>query len=66
VAGNGTDRYLGDGAPAATAQLDHPVGTAVDAAGNVFIVERNRTRRVSAAVIITTVQGGGRMRRYHR
>ena len=46
-------------ASATSAQLDQPAGTAVDPAGNVFIVERNRIRKVSAAGTITTVQGGG-------
>ena len=37
VAGNGTAGYAGDGGPATAAELDNPVGVAVDQAGNLVI-----------------------------
>jgi sugar lactone lactonase YvrE len=59
-AGNGTQGYSGDGDPATSAQLDDPLGIAVDAAGNLYIADEvnNRIRRVSNGVI-TTVAGNG-------
>jgi len=61
VAGNGQSGYSGDGGPATSAQLDHPYGVAVDAAGNLFIADKNNSlvRRVSPNGIITTVAGNG-------
>jgi len=58
VAGNGTQGDSGDGGPASSAQLDTPIGLAVDAAGSLYISEtfRNRVRKVSNG-IITTVAG---------
>src|SRR5579862_5759726 len=37
VAGNGTAGALGDGGPAAAAQLNTPYGVAADRAGNLYI-----------------------------
>ncbi len=62
AAGTGEAGFSGDGGPAAEAQLDNPTGVAADAAGNLFIVDREnqRLRRVDAATgIITTVAGTG-------
>jgi sugar lactone lactonase YvrE len=60
VAGNGTQGYSGDDGPATLAQLGSPTAVAVDAAGNVYIVDNgnNRIRKVSNGVI-STVAGGG-------
>ena len=41
VAGNGTPGYFGDGGAPTSAELDHPTGVAVDAAGNLFIADQN-------------------------
>ena len=50
VAGDGTRGYSGDGGPAASAELDGPVGVTVDAAGNLVIADGDNFRvRVVAA-----------------
>lgn len=56
-AGNGTQGLLGDGGPAASAQLFAPLGIAVDSAGNLFIADNgnSRIRKVSSGGVITTV-----------
>jgi sugar lactone lactonase YvrE len=62
VAGNGTYGFAGDGGPATSASLGYPTGVAVDAAGHVYIADRDnqRIRRVDAGTgIITTVAGTG-------
>jgi uncharacterized protein (TIGR03437 family) len=60
IAGNGTLGFSGDNGPATSAQLNEPMGVAVDSAGNVYISDfgNNRIRRVSNGMI-TTVAGGG-------
>ena len=49
VAGNGTGGFSGDGGPALSAQLNHPQGVAVDAAGDLLVadVSSNRIREVA-------------------
>jgi sugar lactone lactonase YvrE len=61
VAGNGTCGYSGDGGPAASAQLDGPIGIAFDSAGTLYIADTNnhRIRRVDTHGIMTTVAGTG-------
>jgi uncharacterized protein (TIGR03437 family) len=65
VAGNGTTSYsgggapVGDGGPAASAELFYPQGVAVDRAGNLYIAAVTVIRKVSPAGIITTMAGGG-------
>jgi sugar lactone lactonase YvrE len=62
VAGNGIAGFGGDGGAATSARLWNPNGVALDASGNLFIVDssNNRIRRVDAASgIITTVAGTG-------
>ncbi len=58
VAGNGTSGYSGDGGPATNAQIS-PEALAVDGAGNLYISDHSRVRRVSPDGIITTVAGNG-------
>jgi streptogramin lyase len=60
VAGTGESGFGGDGASALDAQLDHPMGVAVDSASDVLIADEgnNRIRRVDAQTnVITTVAG---------
>jgi sugar lactone lactonase YvrE len=58
-AGNGTVGYGGNGGPATAAQLDQPLGIAVDGSGNVFIADSNNdVVRVSASTgVISTMAG---------
>jgi hypothetical protein len=58
IAGGGA-AVLGDGGPATSGQLNYPTSIAIDAAGNLFIGELGRVRRVTPDGIITTVAGGG-------
>jgi sugar lactone lactonase YvrE len=60
VAGNGTAGYNGDNISATSAELNSPLGLAVDSSGNLFIADsaNNRVRKVSGG-IITTVAGNG-------
>jgi DNA-binding CsgD family transcriptional regulator/sugar lactone lactonase YvrE len=60
VAGTGESGFGGDGASALDAELDHPMGVAVDSAGDVLIADEgnNRIRRVDAQTnVITTIAG---------
>ena len=62
MAGSGTPGYGGDGGAAASAQLNLPIGVAVDSSGNVYIADfgNSRVRKVSASgAIIGTVAGSG-------
>ena len=61
VAGDGTEGYGGDGDPATAAQLNRPIGVALDGAGNLYIADywNHRIRKVDAAGVITTVAGDG-------
>ena len=60
-AGTGERGFSGDGGPAVEAQLNYPVGVAVDGEGNVYIADayNYRIRRVDPEGIITTFAGTG-------
>ncbi len=61
IAGNGTQSFSGDGGTATSAELNKPSGTAVDAAGNVYIVDywNHRIRKINTSGVITTIAGTG-------
>src|SRR6476620_10364219 len=62
VAGTGlVQGYLGDGAPATSAQLDFPLRVAVDSRNNFYIADYLTwvVREVTAAGIISTIAGDG-------
>ena len=62
IAGNGVAGFGGDGGAGTSASLYNPAGVAVDAAGNVYIVDcgNNRIRKWNfISGIITTLAGNG-------
>lgn len=61
IAGDGEELYAGDGAAATAAALDLPTGVAVDASGNVYIVDRHnqRVRMITSTGAISTIAGSG-------
>ena len=61
VAGNGLAGYAGDGGPSVTAELSGPAGISLDAAGNLYIADRdnNRIRVLLTNGTIWTVAGNG-------
>jgi uncharacterized protein (TIGR03437 family) len=62
IAGNGGVSYSGDGGQAIKAQLNSPLGVAVDSAGNLYIADtaNNVVRKVTAAGAISTLAGNGK------
>lgn len=60
AAGTGSAGDSGDGGPAINAQLNYPVGVAVDTSGNLYIADtgNNRIRKVSADGVMSTVAAG--------
>ncbi len=63
IAGSGVLSYSGDNGPATSAQLNTPLGLAVDASGNLYIAdsENNVVRRVAKGGTITTFAGNGQV-----
>lgn len=59
VAGNGILGHTDDGGPATQARLSTTAGIFVDGAGDLYIVNGGRIRKVSPSGIITTVAGNG-------
>ena len=58
IAGTGAQGYSGDGGPASSALLGRVDGIAIDASGNLYIVDGVvRIRKISAGGIITTIAG---------
>jgi streptogramin lyase len=62
VAGSGKKGYSGDGGPATKATMNEPYGIALDAGGNLFVVDRLNycIRKISSAGVITTLMGNGK------
>jgi len=60
-AGKGIGSYSGDNGPATAAELNMPIGVALDNAHNVYISDQknNRIRKVNTNGIITTIAGNG-------
>jgi sugar lactone lactonase YvrE len=59
VAGSGTAGYSGDNRPAQGAQLDSPLGLAIDAASNLYIADsmNGAVRKVTNGIITTVAAG---------
>ena len=57
VAGNGTGGFAGDGGPAASAELEFPLGVAVDTSGNLLIADSDNSRIRVVAVKNGTFYG---------
>ena len=63
IAGNGIANHAGDGGAATNASLNNPWFLALDAAGNLFVSERNSqyVRKVDTKGIVSTVAGNGNL-----
>ena len=61
LAGTGTLGYSGDGGLATQAQFDRPQGVAVDAVGNIYIIDHGngRLRKIDSLGIVSTLAGSG-------
>ncbi len=61
VVGDGTPGSGGDGGPATKAQVQTPMGIAVDKTGNLYFTDADaaRVRKVDANGVITTIAGTG-------
>jgi hypothetical protein len=61
VAGNGNTGSTGDGGAATSAELNAPLGVALDNAGNLYIADlsNSRVRKVNAQGTISTLAGTG-------
>lgn len=61
IVGSGAAGPGGDGGPATDAQLDHPIGLALDAEGNILIADQlnHVIRRVTPDGTITRIAGNG-------
>jgi sugar lactone lactonase YvrE len=57
VAGTGVEKSSGDGGPATEAAIRYPFDLAMDDAGNLYILQINRVRKVDPSGRITTVVG---------
>src|SRR5882762_3222994 len=59
VAGTGTAGFTGDGKAATAAQLNDPIGVAVDSSGNLYIADagNNVIRKVTTSGTISTIAG---------
>ena len=64
VIGNGTQGHSGDGGLAINAELNYPVGIAIDSSGNIYISDtaNSRIRKVDSNTgTITTIAGNGQV-----
>jgi sugar lactone lactonase YvrE len=63
VAGSTSLGFSGDGGPATSAELNTPIGIALDSSGNLYIADSNnaRIREVDRTGTITTVAGNGQV-----
>jgi len=57
IAGNGTYASSGDGGPATAASIKSPLGPCKDAAGNLYVSDEAKIRKITPTVL--SVSGGG-------
>ncbi len=57
VAGNGIPNYSGDGGQAVNAELCYPYGVAVDTFGNLYIIDTDAIRKVTAPIPSSSATG---------
>lgn len=63
VAGTGAPGFSGDGGPATQAKLNRPTDVVIDSNGVLYVADYNNqvVRKVSAAGMITTIAGSGKL-----
>ena len=61
IVGNGNAGFTGDGGQAIAAELNHPLGLAIDSKNNLYISDLNnhRIRKVNSLGVISTIAGNG-------
>jgi sugar lactone lactonase YvrE len=61
ITGTGTNSFSGDGSQATDAEVNSPLGVAVDAFGNIYIADEgnSRVRVINSSGIISTFAGSG-------
>jgi sugar lactone lactonase YvrE len=59
IAGTGHQGFTGDGGPATSANLTYPVAVAIDSAGDIFIGDSTRIRKVGVDHRMSTIAGTG-------
>lgn len=67
IAGTGTAGFSGDGGSATAANLNRPLGLAVDATDSIYFADNanNRVRKIDSSGVISTVAGNGSAGNYY-
>jgi len=58
-AGDYNNGFGGDGGPATNASLSNTIGITMDKAGNIYITDNDRIRKINKSNIINSIAGGG-------
>ncbi len=62
VAGNGTNTFSGDGGAASISGIPNPNFISTDLAGNIYLFNNNKVRKITSDGTITTIAGDGNHR----